>query len=125
MPIDPWELSLAHAEDDLLIELRAAGRWSPIVASFEGDEPVSFCYAGSITQSFWDVSIDTLPAHRRHGHAARCATYMIHMMRALDKQPVWASMANNPPSLGLAAHLGFVPTDELIVFTPTLDGITP
>ena len=115
--VDPWEFDLP-GDAELLVELRAASRRSPIVAAFAGADPVSFCYAGSITQAWWDVSIDTRPPHRRNGHAARCASYMIRLMRARQVAPVWAAMESNADSLGLAARLGFVPTDELIVFSP-------
>ena len=33
---------------------------TPIAAAFDGGSAVAFCYAGSITETLWDVSIDTL-----------------------------------------------------------------
>ena len=43
--------------------------YSLIAVTFVENQPVSFCYAGAVTESLWDVSIDTLPEHRRHGYA--------------------------------------------------------
>jgi hypothetical protein len=37
------------------------------------------------------------------------------------KQPVWGAEEWNRASLGLAARLGFVPVDELVVFHPARD----
>ncbi|HEX2741748.1 MAG TPA: hypothetical protein VHM69_15000 [Rubrobacter sp.] len=49
-------------------------------------------------------------------HAARCVAYMVEHLRPL--QPVWLAEQKNQPSLELAARLGFVPVDEIIVFHP-------
>ena len=66
----------------------------------------------------WDISIDTLEGYRRQGHAARCVSYLVAEMRRRGKEPVWAAEETNPPSLRLAAKLGFVPVDELVLFRP-------
>ncbi|HZY56217.1 MAG TPA: GNAT family N-acetyltransferase, partial [Rubrobacteraceae bacterium] len=117
--IAPSELSsIDELPPDLLSELRVAARRSPIVASLVGGRPVSFCYVAAQTEGLWDISIDTLAEHRRQGHAARCVTYMIEHMRRQGRMPVWGAEETNPPSLRLAAKLGFVPVDELIVFRP-------
>lgn len=47
---------------------------------------------------------------------SRCTSYMIEHMKPL--RPVWGAEETNAASLGLAARLGFVPVDELIVFHP-------
>ena len=109
-------VDLESLPPDLRSELEDAARISPIAAAFVGGHPVSFCYAGSQTESLWDVSIDTLDEHRNRGHAGRCVAYMIEHMRQRGKQPVWGAEETNAPSLALAAKLGFVPVDELVVF---------
>jgi GNAT superfamily N-acetyltransferase len=81
------------------------GQWSPADVSDQ-------------TVSLWDISIDTLEPYRRRGHAARCASWMVDEMRRRDKEPVWAAEETNPPSMRLAARLGFVPVDELVLFRP-------
>lgn len=119
----PEELSLLPSglRAELRAELeRALRRDTPTVAAFVGVVPVSFCYVAAETEGLWDVSIDTLEEHRRQGHAARCAAYMIrHMRDMVGKEPVWGAVESNAPSVGLAAKLGFVPVDRVFVFEPT------
>jgi GNAT superfamily N-acetyltransferase len=106
---------------DLLSELRLAARSSPIAAGLDGGRPVSFCYAASQTESLWDIAIDTLEGYRNRGHATRCVAYMVEYMRRRGKTPVWGAEEWNRASLGLAAKLGFVPVDKLLVFHPPHD----
>lgn len=114
----PEPASLEAVPHDLRFELELFGRRSPIAAALAADRPVSFCYAASQTEGLWDISIDTLEEYRRQGHAARCVAYMIWHMRRRNKEPVWGAEAWNLPSLGLAAKLGFVLIDEMVVFHP-------
>jgi predicted GNAT family acetyltransferase len=109
-------VDLKSLPPELRPELEDTIKISPIAAAFVDGHPVSFCYAGSQTESLWDVAIDTLEEHRNQGHAARCAAYMIEHMRQRGKQPVWGVEETNAPSLTLAAKLGFVAVDELVVF---------
>ena len=106
---------------DLLSELRLAALSSPIATGLDGARPVSFCYAASQTESLWDIAIDTLEEYRNFGHAARCVAYMVEYMCRRGKTPVWGAEEWNRASLGLAAKLGFVPVDELVVFHPPHD----
>ena len=114
----PEPASLEAAPHDLRCKLEVSGRRSPVAAALSGDRPVSFCYAAAQTEGLWDVSIDTLEGYRRQGHAARCVAFMTWHMRRRNKEPVWGAEAWNLPSLGLAAKLGFVPVDEIVVFHP-------
>lgn len=114
---------LDAASDDLPEDLRsfledAIGRGSPVAATFAGGCPVSFCCASDETEGLWDVSIDALEAYRRRGHAALCVSWMVDEMRGRRKEPVWAAEETNPPSMLLAAKLGFVPADELVLLRP-------
>ncbi|HZC19702.1 MAG TPA: hypothetical protein VE225_08305, partial [Rubrobacteraceae bacterium] len=52
------------------------------------------------------------------GYAARCVSYMVGEMRRRGKEPVWAAEETNPPSMCLAAKLGFFPVDELVLLRP-------
>ena len=123
--VRPFRASdLAAVADDLPEGLRselevALTRDAPAVAALADGRPVSFCYAADETEGLWDISIDTLGRYRRQGYAARCVSYMVDEMRRRDKEPVWAAEETNPPSMRLAAKLGFVPVDELLVFRPT------
>ena len=62
--------------------------------------------------------IDTLEGFRNRGHAARCVAFMVEYMKGKDLRPVWGTEEWNRASLGLAAKLGFVPVDSLLVFHP-------
>jgi GNAT superfamily N-acetyltransferase len=116
----PLDLAaLAHLPADLLAELVLASQRSLIAATFVDGGPVSFCYVVAETESLWDISIDTLAEYRGRGYAALCVAYLIGLMRERGKQPVWGAEESNPPSLRLAAKLGFVPVDRLLVFQPT------
>ncbi len=107
----------AAIPSDLRDELLAAlDEDREIAAAWVNGEPASFCYAGAITESLWDVSIDTVEAHRGRGLAAACACHVIRHFHARGKRPVWQSLADNPPSFRLAKKLGFVVVDELVVF---------
>jgi GNAT superfamily N-acetyltransferase len=112
--LEPSELNaMEGVPRNLREEFVMAARTSPVAASFEGGRPVAFCYADR-TETLWDVSIDTLEGYRRRGHAARCVAYMIEHLRPL--RPVWGAENTNLASLGLAARLGFVPVDEVLLF---------
>lgn len=114
--MDPGKFREYAIPHELLEELEAVGNDSPIAAAFVDGRPVAFCYAGSITETLWDVSIDTLEEHRRQGHAGRCAAFMIRHMRSDGREPVWGSLEQNPASWRLARKIGFSPVDEMAVF---------
>ncbi len=92
----------------------------PADAMLADGRPVSFCYAADETEGLWDISIDTLEPYRRQGYAARCVSYMVDEMRRRGKEPVWAAEETNLPSMRLAAKLGFVPVDGLLLFRPSV-----
>jgi RimJ/RimL family protein N-acetyltransferase len=99
---------------ELLVEADAG---TPIPAAFADGRPVAFCYPGSVTERWWDISIDTIDAYRRRGYAARCVSFCIEEMARAGKQPVWGALESNPPSLRLAAKVGFEPVDRIFVFS--------
>jgi hypothetical protein len=100
---------------DLKEELTTVCRYSPVAATIAEGAPVSFCYAGSQTESLWDISIDTLAGYRNKGYATACVAYMIELMSRQNKQPVWGAYETNEASMRLAAKLGFVAVDTIIV----------
>jgi hypothetical protein len=69
------DLELASLPAALRTELIRACEYSPVAAVFEKDSAVSFCYAGSQTESLWDISIDTIEGSRRQGHAGVCVSF--------------------------------------------------
>ena len=100
------------------LEDAIVGGEAPVAAALDNGRPVSFCVASDQTESLWDISIDTLEGYRRKGHAARCVSWMVDEMRRRGKKPVWGAEETNPPSMRLAAKLGFVPVDELVLLRP-------
>jgi RimJ/RimL family protein N-acetyltransferase len=116
--LDPARLDRLPIAADLLWELQLGAEHSLIAATFVEQMPVSFCYAGAVTESLWDISIDTLPEYRRRGYAALCVAHMIRHMQAQGKQPVWGALEENPASWRLAQKLGFAPVDDIVLFEP-------
>jgi RimJ/RimL family protein N-acetyltransferase len=116
--LEPSTIEQLDIPEQLRRELRFGAENSPIMTTVVDNQPVAFCYAGSITESLWVVSIDTLPQYRRRGHAAVCAAQMIRYMATHAKQPVWGSVVENPASWRLAQKIGFEPVDEIALFEP-------
>lgn len=120
--LDPDVLDRLPISQELLRDLRIGAEHSPIAATHVEDKPVSFCYAGAITESLWDISVDTLREYRRRGYAALCVAYMIRHMQTQKKEPVWGAVEDNPASWRLARKLGFVAVDEIALFEPAKRG---
>jgi GNAT superfamily N-acetyltransferase len=115
--LDAAEVAALDVPEELHEELLDAAReGAEVAASFVEGRPVAFCYAGAETEGLWDVSIDTLEPYRRRGLAARCVAFQVARQRARGRAPVWGAAASNVASLGLAARLGFVPVDALLLF---------
>ena len=115
--LSPSEITaLAGLPAELEEELAQVCLRSTVAATFADDSPVSFCYTASETEGLWDISIDTLEGHRKRGYAGMCVAFLIEEMRKRGKEPVWGAEESNAPSMKLAAKLGFVPVDKLIVF---------
>ena len=108
--------AMGHAPAELKEELIDAAKWSPVAATCVEQLPVSFCYAGSQTETLWDISIDTLAEYRNRGYAALCVAFLIEYFRHRGLAPVWGALESNVPSMRLAAKLGFIPVDKLVVF---------
>lgn len=106
----------SHIPAALREELIAASRRSSIVAAIADGIPVSFCYAGAVTEGLWDISIDTLIEHRNRGYASVCVAFLSDHMLKSGKRPVWGAEHGNIPSIKLAERLGFVPVDQILVF---------
>lgn len=111
-------IQYASLREDLLVEARSG---TPVFAAFAEKEPAAFCYAGSVTERWWDVSIDTLEPYRRQGYAAQCVAHVAQHMEATGRMPVWGAMKSNTASARLAAKLGFSPVDAVVVFSPAAE----
>ncbi|NOT61251.1 MAG: GNAT family N-acetyltransferase [Acidobacteria bacterium] len=108
--------AMSHVPAELKEELLEAAEESPVAATFVEELPVSFCYAGSRTETLWDISIDTLAEYRQRGYAALCVAFMIEHFRQQGLAPVWGALESNLASMKLAEKLGFAPVDQLVVF---------
>jgi len=97
--------------------LGPAPRPLPVAAVWADGLPVSFCYPVVQTETFWDISIDTLETYRGRGFAARAVRAMIRHMRRAGKAPVWGALETNTASVAVARKLGFVEVGRLGVFT--------
>jgi len=112
---DPLDLN--HVPRDLRRELEEAFTFSPLAVACVTGMPVAFCYAGWVTETLWDVSIDTLEPWRNRGYAGAAATALLGAMRSRGKRAVWGALCSNGPSLRLAARLGFRPVSRVLVMT--------
>ena len=101
-------------------ELRAEASEGTLVAAFSEGRPVAFCYPASVTERWWDISIDTLEPYRRQGYAGRAVACCVRHMSEQGREPVWGAVASNAASAGLAVKLGFVATDRLVVLVKGL-----
>jgi RimJ/RimL family protein N-acetyltransferase len=109
---------LDSASDALRAELQAAlDSHTFVVAAFDGQRPVAFAYVAAETETLWDVSIDTIPSHRRRGFATSAVRYLITRMHEHGKAAVWGAARSNPASLALAHRLGFAAVDQLWVLS--------
>jgi GNAT superfamily N-acetyltransferase len=109
--------SIAHLPPGLRHEITHAREFAPIAAVIVDGVPASFCYPAWITERLWDVSIDTLEAYRGRSFGARAVRFMIDLMAAEGREPVWGALESNTASLRLGAKLGFVPAGDLVVFS--------
>jgi len=117
--LDPVEVSsMTHLAEELADELAdAVEEEVPIIAALAGSLPVAFCYPSAMTETLWDVAIDTVPSHRRRGFAASAWIHLTRHMADTGRRPVWCAVASNEASLRLARKLGFVAVDTIWLFT--------
>jgi RimJ/RimL family protein N-acetyltransferase len=108
-PAEDW---IARVPQDDEMRFYAA-QAEAIALRLAGDEVVAVCAAGDVTESLWDVGIDTVEGHRRAGHAAAAFRALAGHMAAAGRQPVWCAEDDNVASLAMAARMGFVPVDRL------------
>ena len=90
-PVPDSPLEIASVDDELLHSLPpelATEVEGAYIAAFRRVEGlvVSACSAASITETLWDVGIDTLEGHRRQGHARSC--YLVLASHLAAPRPV-------------------------------------
>lgn len=107
------ELAPAHLRRDLGI---AFDTGSVVCALVEG-MPVSFASVSLCSESYFDVTVDTLDAFQNRGFARRCAAVVIAAEMLKGRSPIWGSKDSNSPSIRAGQSLGFVHRERLWMAT--------
>ena len=114
-PLEPQD-GLGHLPAELANEMEPQRIVGEVIAGFIVGKAVSFAYAGSMTETLADISIDTLAEYRRSGIGRAIVSALIDGIVAGGRAPVWGATVDNAASLALAASLGFTrPAGELFV----------
>ena len=82
-----------------------------------GGAPVAVCFVADLTEGLWDVGIDTVPEAWRQRHGTAVFLALAGAMAEHGRQPVWAAYEDYPPSLAMAARLGFRPVARMAELT--------
>ncbi len=89
---------------------------SGVATAFVDGKAVAFCYAVAVTETLWDVAVDTLELYRRKGLAQAAFATMAAVMKGRGQSPVWGAKETNTASLEMAKKLGFWPVEELLIW---------
>jgi hypothetical protein len=108
--------ALEELPRQLSSELTRALARGPVAAAFDGERAVAFCHAAYRTESWFDLSLDTLEDQRRKGFATSAAAHLIHHLLAQGKKPVWGALDADTASLAMAKKYGFRAVDRMMVF---------
>ena len=117
-PVSADQIEAAtHLPPELRSELMDATTRSPVWAASVDRQPMAFAYAAQTTESWFDVSVDTVEASRGRGlgRAAAMGLIVDRLLRGL--RPVWGAAAGNEASHRLARSLGFEAVDRLWLMT--------
>lgn len=106
-----------HLPFALRDELLDAATHTPVWAASIDGQPCAFAYAAHITETWFDVRVETLePARGRGlGRAAAMGLVVDRMLHGL--RPVWGAPKDHEPAHRLARRLGFEPVDLQWVLT--------
>jgi hypothetical protein len=110
-------VTLGELPDSLGIQLERALTRGPVAAAFEAGRPVAFCHAAYRTETWFDLSIDTLEGYRRRGFATSAAAYLIHQQLAQGRKPVWGALDADTASMSMAKKYGFRAVDRMMMFS--------
>lgn len=101
----------------LAAELGRALSRGPVSAAFEDGRAVAFCHAAYRTETWFDLSIDTLEDRRRRGFATSAAAHLIHHQLAEGRRPVWGALEPDTASMSMARKYGFRAVDRMMMFS--------
>ena len=105
-----------HVAPPLRPELVDGLSSSGVATTFVDGRAAAFCYGVAITETWWDVAVDTLEPYRRRGLAQAAFARMASVMEARGQRPVWGAKETNAASLEMAKKLGFQPVEELLIW---------
>jgi GNAT acetyltransferase-like protein len=109
--------AFAALPEALATELERALTRGPVSAAFEDGRAVAFCHAAYRTESWFDLSLDTLEEQRRRGFATSAAAHLIHHQLAEGRKPVWGALDADVASMAMARKYGFRAVDRMMMFT--------
>jgi GNAT superfamily N-acetyltransferase len=112
-PLDP--VVLTGLPDDIYAD---AAQAPAAAVRLVGGAPVAVCFVADLSEGLWDVGIDTVPEAWRQGHGTAVFLALATAMAEHGRQPVWAAYEDYPPSLAMAARLGFRPVARMAELTP-------
>jgi len=108
--------TFARLPPALAANLTRALGCGPVAAALADGQPVSFAHAAYRTETWFDLSIDTLDEHRRQGLATSAAAFLIRHMLQSGRRPVWGALDADTASLAMAKKYGFRAVDRLSAF---------
>ena len=71
--------------------------------------PVAWAFTSAISRKQIDIGIEVCPDHRGKGLAVLLASFMVHYVMSVGKEPVWGCHTTNIGSCKTAARVGFEP----------------
>jgi GNAT superfamily N-acetyltransferase len=86
----------------------AFARRQPAVAAWDGDRPVSVCYAARAADVAYEAGVDTLPAYRGRRLAPAVVGAWARLVRERGAIPLYSTSWDNTSSLAVARTLGLV-----------------
>jgi GNAT superfamily N-acetyltransferase len=89
-----------------------AGR-APVLAVLEDGAPVSVCFSARGSDVAVEAGVETAPAFRGRGYAARAVAAWAESIRASGRVPLYSTEWTNTASLAVARRLGLVPYASL------------
>jgi hypothetical protein len=87
-----------------------------------GEEVVSLCFTGFVTEDTYVVEIETVAAHRRKGHAETVARAFLDESMARNRRVHWDCMAENTASARLAEKVGLMHSGAYTLYSFPLFG---
>lgn len=84
--------------------------------AFVADQLVSVAVPFYLGEHYEDLGVVTEQAYRRRGLSTACAAAVAADVRARGRRTSWTTSPDNTGSLGVAAHLGFRPVREDVLY---------